>query len=353
MKEKVIIIGAGLTGLTVAYLLKRRGINATVLEARDRIGGRIFTKRSVGQAAVDLGATWLGAKHTDLISLLDRLGIDKYPQLLGDRAIFEHISTSPPQLVQLPPNADPSYRIKGGSDALINALAVELRAGIIETNEVVSKITQMSGGFTVRTNTGERTAQFVISTLPPYLLSQSIEFAPELPQVLLDVMQMTHTWMAESIKIAFTYNQPFWRSPKLSGTMFSNAGPVNELYDHANFEDSLFALKGFLNGAYASVSREERLEIVLDQLSKYYGDAIRDYLTYEEGVWANEEFTHTHYESNLLPHMNNGHEVYRSNQWAEGFFVAGTETASDFPGYMEGAVRSANKVVSALVPMLS
>jgi len=279
---------------------------------------------------------------------LERLQIPLYPQILGDRAIFEHISTSPPQLVQLPPNADPSYRIKGGSDVLINALADELGSGPIETNVVVSKITRMSEGFTLSTNSGERQAQIVVSTLPPYLLSQSIEFDPGLPGEFLEVAEMTQTWMAESIKIAFTFAEPFWRSQNLSGTMFSNAGPVTELYDHANFEDSLFALKGFMNGAYASVSREERLNLVLGQLTRYYGDAIRNYLTYEEGVWASEPFTHSPYSNQLLPHMNNGHQIYRTNQWAERFFVAGTETARDFPGYMEGAVRSANEVASTI-----
>lgn len=42
-KQPIIIMGAGLTGLTAAWLLKKQGIKALILEARERVGGRIET----------------------------------------------------------------------------------------------------------------------------------------------------------------------------------------------------------------------------------------------------------------------------------------------------------------------
>ena len=123
---RVIIIGAGLTGLTTAYLLKKEGVNALLLEARDRIGGRIQTVYSDTEAPFELGATWLGKKHTALVKLLQELGLAMHEQVLGKTAVYEHLSTSPPQLVTLPPNTDPSYRIKGGTSTLINRLADHL-----------------------------------------------------------------------------------------------------------------------------------------------------------------------------------------------------------------------------------
>ncbi len=57
-KETVLVIGAGVAGLSAARRLKSRGFRVTVLEARDRIGGRVWTDRSLG-LPLDLGAAWI------------------------------------------------------------------------------------------------------------------------------------------------------------------------------------------------------------------------------------------------------------------------------------------------------
>jgi monoamine oxidase len=56
--SRVIVVGAGLAGLTLGRVLRDAGIDVVVLEARDRIGGRVHTA-GVGAARVDLGAAWL------------------------------------------------------------------------------------------------------------------------------------------------------------------------------------------------------------------------------------------------------------------------------------------------------
>jgi monoamine oxidase len=56
--KKVIVIGAGIAGLAAGQELKRRGFEVTVIEARERLGGRLWTDRSLG-APVELGASWL------------------------------------------------------------------------------------------------------------------------------------------------------------------------------------------------------------------------------------------------------------------------------------------------------
>ena len=61
MKQPVIILGAGLTGLTTAWLLKKQGIKALILEARDHIGGRIETIEGANHTPIEMGATWFGA----------------------------------------------------------------------------------------------------------------------------------------------------------------------------------------------------------------------------------------------------------------------------------------------------
>lgn len=69
---KVIVIGAGIAGLAAAQFLKSRGIEALVLEGRNRIGGRIWTDRSLG-VPMDMGASWIhGPEGNNPITLLAR-----------------------------------------------------------------------------------------------------------------------------------------------------------------------------------------------------------------------------------------------------------------------------------------
>ena len=123
--------------------------------------------------------------------------------------------------------------------------------------------------------------------------------------------------------------------------LFSNVGPIIEFYDHANFDETHFALKGFIKDELAAVTKEQRLEMILNQLRKYYGDQVNNYLSYEELVWRDETTTSLPYQSFVVPHQNNGHELFQKPYLYNKLLITGTETASNFGGYMEGAIRSA------------
>lgn len=345
----VIIIGAGLTGLTLAYRLKNRGLSVKLIEARERIGGRIHTIYGEGMPPREMGATWLGSTHTRLAALLQELDIDIFEQVLGPSAFYEPISTSPPQLVSLPPNTDPSFRIAGGTSALIQALASELDQKSILLDQPVSTIEQGAEHVLVQTDTYHIKGQKIVSTLPPYLLTQTVKINPPLPETLSALAHETHTWMGESIKVSLSYKTPFWREASMSGTIFSSVGPIPEMYDHSDVEDRAFALCGFFNGSYFSLKKEERLSMVLGQLRKYFGKKAEDYLAYEEAVWRNESFTFSPYQNHILPHQNNGHPSFRNLYWEGRLFIAGSETSTDFPGYMEGAIRSADYVFEKIL----
>ena len=73
--ERVIVLGAGMAGLVAARLLHDSGFSVTVLEARDRIGGRTWTDDRVG-APVDLGGSWVhGVVGNPLALWCDKLGV--------------------------------------------------------------------------------------------------------------------------------------------------------------------------------------------------------------------------------------------------------------------------------------
>jgi len=77
-KPKVIIIGAGFAGLAAAYHLHKKKIDFVVLEARDRISGRVFSHAIDPQEnlVIELGAEWVGNSHTRVQDLCNEFGLD-------------------------------------------------------------------------------------------------------------------------------------------------------------------------------------------------------------------------------------------------------------------------------------
>lgn len=71
----VIVIGAGLSGLTAAWILTESGYKVTVLEAARRIGGRVFTADHI-ETKPELGASQVGPSYARVLDAIDRLGID-------------------------------------------------------------------------------------------------------------------------------------------------------------------------------------------------------------------------------------------------------------------------------------
>lgn len=76
-----VVIGTGLAGLAAAYRLSQHGCKVTVLEARDRLGGRVLTHRFVGAPRLncELGGEWIGKNHAHMLDLCKSLGLPTQP----------------------------------------------------------------------------------------------------------------------------------------------------------------------------------------------------------------------------------------------------------------------------------
>jgi monoamine oxidase len=74
----VCVVGAGYAGLTTAHRLREGGRSVMVLEARDRVGGRVWTHHLSDGSAVDRGAGWLGPRHDAIFGLARELGVTTY-----------------------------------------------------------------------------------------------------------------------------------------------------------------------------------------------------------------------------------------------------------------------------------
>jgi monoamine oxidase len=88
---RVVVIGAGVAGLTAARKLSRFGVEVVVLEARDRIGGRVWTDRSLGPP-IDLGAAWIhGSSGSPVAALARALGLPLPKTDFGLVALFDAV----------------------------------------------------------------------------------------------------------------------------------------------------------------------------------------------------------------------------------------------------------------------
>ncbi|MFJ7213686.1 flavin monoamine oxidase family protein [Amycolatopsis sp. NPDC098790] len=83
----VVIVGAGVTGLTAAWRLAEAGRDVVVLEARDRVGGRLLTERH-GPADFEMGGQWLAPDQTALLALLDELGLPTFARYRTGQSLY-------------------------------------------------------------------------------------------------------------------------------------------------------------------------------------------------------------------------------------------------------------------------
>lgn len=343
----IIIVGAGLSGLLTGYLLKKEGIPFKILEARNRVGGRINTVYRTNEAPMEMGATWFTNQHKSIMTLLEELEIDYFEQFMEPRVFYQPSSTSPTQLVQIPSQA-PSYRISGGSSNLINTLFYKLDKTDVLLNQSVKHIKFNENSVLVN---AEKTFEgnTVVLAIPPKLWAKNILFEPRLASELISVAKQTQTWMEDSIKVALTYSQPFWEQENLPGTLFSNVGPITELYDHCNHKRSQYALCGFIDLSFKNLSYAERRENVISQLKNIFGDRAKEFIHYKECLWSKEENTFVASEVLLYPHQNNGNPVFNKPFFDSKLLISSSESAIEFPGYMEGAVSSAKMTVKKIM----
>ncbi|ATL66415.1 flavin monoamine oxidase family protein [Nocardia terpenica] len=86
--HRVIVVGAGLAGLVAATELACAGTDVLVLEARDRVGGRVHGIPVAPRVCADAGAAYLGVRHTELLALLAAHGLGTAPTEMAGDSVF-------------------------------------------------------------------------------------------------------------------------------------------------------------------------------------------------------------------------------------------------------------------------
>lgn len=351
--EDVIIIGAGLSGLSTAYQLKKAGINFKILEAQSRLGGRIETIYGKQDTPMEMGATWFGEEHLNLIQLLTELNIGYFEQHTEGISLFETMSFEPPQQYFVPANSQSAYRIKGGTFSIIDALYQRIGKENVILNTEVNCIIVEGNKIKIIDSLGNiYFSKQVIIALPPKVANDMIKFTPNLPEGINQIMKKTQTWMSGSVKFSVEYKKAFWKDNGFSGSIFSQSGLATEIYDHSNYENTKFSLKGFLNGSAYHYTHAERKEKVITQLKHYFGAEVENFENYNDKIWDNK-YIQPKEDIFLSPHFNNGHAVYEDSYMNGSLFFTGTETSNTFSGYMEGAIISSNTLSKRVAKILS
>ena len=354
MTIPVVIVGGGLAGLYAGYLLKAQGIDFKILEAADRLGGRILGEPWSNEAGnrlnLDLGPTWFWPHQTELMALLETLNIEIFEQYNQGDAFLEAEAHS--VVERFPTSYRESLRVCGGMNRLIDRLAVGIADDAIHINCAVSAIRSTNAKWHISCKNSVKSdflADRVIIAAPPRVIVDKLDVTDDGLESVKKALARVPTWMAAQAKFVVAYKKPFWREQGLSGQAFSRCGPMVEIYDASATDNDGFALFGFIG-----VPARDRIEILhedlkqacLSQLVKIFGKQAADFENCYLFDWAKNKFIASTADIIRQPeHPYIDLTPFRKCLKDNGLFFASSELATQDAGYLRGAIVAADNAV--------
>ena len=375
----IVIIGAGLSGLCAAYLLQHAGQRVTVLEARDRPGGRVLTLRDgfADGLYADAGAGRIADIHHRTLGWIQHFGLalePMYPdagRLVGERDGRSVAGTDAARLSShdihhilmsaVPWDAQASdlssaralarnslikpiwYRIKGGMDLLPRAFADRL-GGVIRYGAAATAIHGDAHGIEVTSHqNGAKHSwrgDFVVCALP-YTTLRSIRVSPALPD---DKRRIINECRYESAtRLFFQLRDRGWLAPHWSGYgVTPDKWEIWQPSFTSKTRRSLLVVyaQGEAAQPFVALAPEARIEKALARLDALF-PAIRERVELAvQFCWDEEQWSLGAQHIGELPL---DVAVRREGR----MHFAGTHTSAS--GWMDGALESAHRVTKEIL----
>lgn len=339
---EVLIVGGGLSGLALADQLDREGRDWRLVEAQDRLGGRILAHRVDG-ADFDLGPAWFWPGQSRMEALVQRFGLRVFEQFSIGAQVFQD-QTGAVQANRGYASMQGSLRLDGGMAALVGKIAAGLPQGQIALGAKLTNL-DLTGAGVVATASGRQIrARRVVLAVPPRVIADAVTFLPKLPKAVLNAMQAIPTWMAGHAKIVAVYDNPYWRDAGFSGDATSHVGPMVEIHDASPMAGGPYALFGFVGhpAAVRAQHADPILALAKQQLVALFGKAMAQPLQILMQDWAGSPHIATPLDwVSPRSHPTYGVPEVLADLWSGQIILGSTETGSTFGGYLEGALEAA------------
>lgn len=347
--KKVIIIGAGISGLVAGYDLTIAGYDVTILEARDRIGGRVLTIRSPfsNNHYVEGGAARIKPSHDLTIAYANHfnLTLDPFYATSGDYVDFSNGNRT---IIDNTTYLNTSYgstmrknylKIRGGSDQLTNAFANSNElSNKIYLNHAVTSITQNSDNVIVDTGVNQFQADRVLCTVPLTVLNK-INFTPNLSSEKQSAMNGGFRY-APATRIYIQFKNRFWENESLNG--WGNSDVPEEIWQPSwDMSGNTGVLMSYLRWSAAedmdTLNDDERNNAILNRWENIFDGSINNFDTGVSKSWALDEWSKGAWAS---PTTSQNETLDESISQIEGRVHFAGEHASNDRGWMQGALFS-------------
>lgn len=355
MDTEILIVGGGLSGLAAAWQLRAAGLDATLLEGRDRFGGRILTADPEG-AACDLGPSWFWPGQPRIAALLEHFQIPHFEQFAEGDVLFEQMDGMVIRRAQPSPMAG-ALRIAGGIQRLTDAIVEQIDPSHRLPEHRVTGLTLDGDGVLVEAQAPSGEVRFRAKTVAvavPPRLAAGLDYTPALPKRALEVLATTPTWMGGHAKFFAVYETPFWRRRGLCGSAISWRGPLAEIHDVSpqRTPTQLGSLFGFVRmdaAGHAKLGRDTIIRHATDQLGHLFGDQAREPKAVHLQDWSFEPLTAAHADRvPLTRHPDYGLDP-PLGPWQGKLAFISTETSFEHGGLIEGALAAGLRFAQSVI----
>ncbi|MFV8053241.1 flavin monoamine oxidase family protein [Mycobacterium sp. 48b] len=241
-------------------------------------------------------------------------------------------------------------RFPGGTQQIACKMADELGNRVVLSAPVGRIERRPDGTVAVSCSGGEVHARAVIVAIPPQHRT-GIEFSPPLPK---PYAELAANWPQGNLSKAYAaYERPFWRTNGCSGEALSDEGPVFITFDVSPGDGGPGILLGFTDSrTFDRLTPDQRREQALSGFATLFGDAALKPTDYVDHCWSTEQFAPGGPTAAVPPGS-----WTQYGRWlrepVDAIHWAGTETADEWTGFLDGAVRSGQRAADEVAGLLA